>query len=304
MLQLTSTSTILASTAFAAGPWREYYDVSLEDSNNPDWYDPENPVWPETTAFPAGHSPYRAKQEHIAQELIHTTNNIGDPDSELGQTKTHISFPVKNGRYPWLELHHAFLGITPEGLYNELIREIVSLGFIVFYTEPFKSHDPEIVNNYDVWRQAHDWYMVEGPERVYNSSRSYGYTIELDPHRGGFLCHADGCDITKEFAIREPELANLWYFIDPVMDGIQNSETPVQLNDNQIVLVGKTDHCTKCCLMGAYDKDTYNSFSGMKIKTYAEFKDVGQCSLLNWYWAENCSEQLKILNHTIFHIYF
>merc|ERR1711997_402717 len=248
MLQLTSTSTLLASTALASGPWREYREtIDIKDFEDP-WYDPENP-YQETHAFPAGHSPYRAKQEHITQTMIHTTSNIGDPDSELGQTKVHISFPEKTGRYPWIELHHAFLGITPEGLYNELKREIVSLGFIVFYTEPFKSHDPEIVNNYDVWRQAHEYYMTVGPERVFNSSQNYGHLVELDPHRGGFLCHADGCDITKEFAIREPELANLWYFIDPVMDGFQNSDTPVQLNDNQIVLVGKTDHCKKCCCM-------------------------------------------------------
>merc|ERR1712116_51997 len=106
---------------------------------------------------------------------------------------------------------------TPEGMYNELKREIVSLGYIVFYTEPFKSHDPNIVNSYEVWNAAHDYYMNEGPEIVYNSSLRQGMTIELDPHRGGFLCHADGCDITKEFAIRQPDAGNLWYFINPVM---------------------------------------------------------------------------------------
>jgi len=285
--QLASTS-FLATAAYAAEPWREIIEnIDVKDFEDP-WYDPEDPYWASTYAFPQGHSPYRAKQEHITQTMVHTNGVIGDPEDPDGQIDVHISYPLSPGRYPWVELHHAFLGITPESLYNELKREIVSLGYIVFYSEPFKSHEPDIVNSYAVWNAAHDFYMNEGPEIVYNSSLRQGMTIELDPHRGGFLCHADGCDITKEFAIRQPDAGNFWYFIDPVMDGIQNSEEPVVLSDNQIVLVGRTDHCNKCCMYGNYDRDVYESFSGMKIKTYAQFLNVGQCSLLNWYWAESC----------------
>lgn len=275
--------------AAAQAVWREY-SVDLDKGLllSAPGYDPDDPVNPDTYAMPPGHSPYRAKQEHITQEMIHTTYSLGDPESEEGSTKVHISYPSKTGRYPWLELHHAFIGVTPEGFYNELKREIVSLGYIVFYTEPFKSHDPNVVNDYDKWMEAHEYYMNEGPEVVYNSSIRYGKIVELDPYRGGILCHADGCDITKEFAIRNPQVANLFYFIDPVMDGYQNSKTEVQLQDNQIVLVGRTDYCTKCCMDADYDMEVYNSFSGQNIKTYARFAEVGQCSLLNWYWAENC----------------
>merc|ERR1712212_1016697 len=125
--------------AAAQAVWREYrHSVDLDELSTPG-YDPEDPYYDETYAFPPGHSPYRAKQEHITQEMIHTTASVGDPESERGATTVHISFPVMNGRYPWMELHHAFVGVTPEGMYNELIREIVSLGYIVLYSEPFKS---------------------------------------------------------------------------------------------------------------------------------------------------------------------
>jgi len=294
MLRLAGASLLSIALAEKSGKWHELHQIidlkehreHLSLSEEP-WYDPENPIH-ETYAFPEGHSPYRAKFEHIVDTMVHMNMFIGDPDSPNGETAVHISYPLKSGRYPWVDLHHAFQGLTPEGLYNELKREIVSLGFIVFYTEPFKAHDPEIVNDYSVWEDALDFYLTEGPELVYNSSLRQGMSIELDPHRGGILCHAQGCDITKEFAIQQPDIANFYYFVDPVFDGIQNSETEVELKDNQVVLVGKTDHCSKCCMYSNFDEQVFDSFSGMKIKTKGEYYGMGQCSLLNWYWAESC----------------
>jgi hypothetical protein len=296
MLQLAGTSLLSASLALAAKPsWNEIFEKldikehrkHLSVSDEP-WYDPENPYNKETYAFPPGHSPYRAKFEHITDTMAHISGTIGDIDDPNGEIAIHISYPLKTGRYPWVDLHHAFQGITPESLYNELKREIVTLGYIVFYTEPFRAHDPEIVNDYSVWEEAHDFYMAEGPEIVYNSSLRHGMHIELDPHRGGYLCHGDGCDITKEFAIRQPQSAGFYYFVDPVFDGIQNSEVPVELDDNQVVLVGRTDHCSKCCMYANFEEQVFDSFTGMKLKTKGEYYGMGQCSLLNWYWAESC----------------
>jgi len=240
----------------------------------------------ETYQFPTGANPYR----WIMNELFQPRPYHIHVRQDEAPIEGHIMFPNGTGKYPWIDVQHGFLGEFPEMVYSELLATLADMGFVVTYGMPHKAspHEFNSADNFTAWDTWNKWVKENASEYLKEAGAVHDLDIEIDTDYLGLLCHADGCDMTKQFMIDNPQRANAYFFIDPVYS-VDNVDVPVQLNNDQSVIVTQTDLCATCCTANEeFDTRTFNSISGQNLKTYQKFKNKGHCSVFNFWYADNC----------------
>merc|ERR1712178_109495 len=245
----------------------------------------------ETYEFPQNHNPYHYFPNWVDPNVIPQKLHVRQSDTV--PIEGHVIFPNVTGKYPWVDFQHGFLGEFPEIVYSELIHVLVNLGFAVSYGMPHKSNPHEFTpaDNFTAWQTWNTW-VKENINDVIQESLDTGdlvVDVEVDTDKLGLMCHADGCDMTKEFMIQNPSLAEAFFFFDPVYS-YDNVDTKVNLpGRQQSVVVAQSDMCARCCEASEnFDRRTFDSISGMDIKTYQKIANTGHCSAFNYWFLDNC----------------
>lgn len=241
----------------------------------------------ETYQFPSGHDPYRYFLNFVDDPFVAKNIHVRQ---DIAPIEGHIIFPNASGRYPWIDVQHGFLGEFPEFVYGEWLQTLVSLGFIVTYGMPNGNNHHEFnpADNFTAWNTWNTWVRENGNELIQEESAMVGKDVELDVEKLGMVCHADGCDMTKQFMIEHADMAAGYFFLDPVYS-VNNVDTAVTLSGDQTVVVAQTDMCARCCEASEnYDTRTFDSISGQNIKTFQLLKEVGHCSAWNFWFMDNC----------------
>lgn len=225
----------------------------------------------ETYMLPLNADPYDTKNRVVdgynAVGSVHVDHeHWGSPENGW------IYYPNKAGHYPWVDFFSGFYAEFPERIYDELISDIVKMGYIVTYTFPrqgMKDND-----NATMWYNQHKWWRNHASEVVENDVRGRA-KITMDNKLNAFGCHSAGCELVKEVTTIDKNLVKAFVFLDPVfkkagpIDHGYIADEPVELTMDQVVVVQGTALCTRCCTHeNLFDVRTYESFSGMKIKVF------------------------------------
>lgn len=234
----------------------------------------------DTYEFPRGHDPYRDHRNHLTEIFLEA--HITEP------WPVDFFMPNVSGTYPWVEFHHGFGGTFPSGTYWEYMREIAQMGYVVTYTRPHEAHE-DASSNFTIWEEANKFVKEHGSAITSQHSLEQGAGVEvhMDTTKLGFSCHANGCDITKQFANTNPSIASSYNFVDPIFEHFDVDQS-VKLGSHQNVIVQTTDMCGRCCMDSTYSQRLYDSFSGMGAKTFGTLAEAGHCSMLNYFFADNC----------------
>lgn len=240
----------------------------------------------ETYQFPEGHDPYRWLLNFIEQPRPTHTHIRQDRAPIEG----HILCPNATGKYPWIDVQHGFLGEFPEMVYSEWLAELSNLGFIVTYGMPHKSspHEWTSADNFTAWNEWNNWVRENANDVLKEVGMEHDLDLQIDTDYLGLICHADGCDMTKEYMIQNPDRAQGYFFLDPVYS-LDNVDTKVNLKPTQSVIVAQSDMCTRCCESNEdFTQRTFDSISGMEIKTNQLVYEKGHCSAFNYWFVDNC----------------
>jgi len=245
----------------------------------------------ETYQFPQNHDPYRWFLNFVDPNIQAKHLYIRQ---DVAPVEGHFLFPNISGKYPWIDFQHGFLGEFPEMVYSEWITTLVQLGFAVSYGMPHNSnpHDFAPADNFTAWNTWNGWIRDNINDFLVENADEIGKDVQIDVDNLGMMCHADGCDMTKEFMIQYPEIAKAYYFLDPVYS-FDNVDVSVKLDTHQSVVVAQTDMCNQCCEANYnFDTRTFESISGMEIKTFQKLHNKGHCSAFNYWFMDNCRKGL------------
>jgi len=246
-----------------------------------------------THFLPVNADPYD-KSNNIASRV----NSIHIDMAHYGAPENgYIYYPDHPGKYPWIDFFSGFFAAFPELIYDEMIGDIVKMGFVVSYT--FPRHGMDGNDNVTIWLQQNDWYKTHIDTVVQNDSKDRrGHVVEVDVTVNGFASHSAGGELVNEVTIHDPRRVKAFWMLDPVMkqNPIDNTtshgwiaDEPKLLQDDQTVVVMGTSLCKQCCQhANNFDRRTYDSFQGMKIKTFQFLQDHGHCSCLNYVEANSC----------------
>jgi len=235
----------------------------------------------ETYQFPDGKDPYRWFRNDVEPKPLNLHIR-----QDVAPVEGHMMFPNVTGKYPWIDVQHGFLGEFPELVYSEWLATLADMGFVVTYGMPQGMRNP--ADNFTAWDEWNTWVKENANDYLQEAGAIHDLDIEIDTDYLGLVCHADGCDMTKQFMIDNPDRAQGYFFLDPVYS-LDNVDTPVTLNNEQTVVVAQSDMCSRCCIANEdFNQRTFNSISGMNIKTNQLVSEKGHCSPFNYWFNDNC----------------
>ena len=154
----------------------------------------------ETYQFPNGKDPYRWFLNDVEPKPLNLHIR-----QDVAPIEGHMMFPNVTGKYPWIDVQHGFLGEFPELVYSEWLATLADMGFVVTYGMPQGMRNP--ADNFTAWDTWNTWVKENANDYLQEAGAIHDLDIEIDTDYLGLVCHADGCDMTKQFMIDDPNRA-------------------------------------------------------------------------------------------------
>lgn len=241
----------------------------------------------ETYQFPKNANPYQSRHQVTSDILRIDVRRFDEDDTYNAPHYGHIYYPNKPGKYPWIDFFGGFFGAFPTMIYSDLVKDVVSMGFIITATNLHEAHNADN-SNFTMWNEMNHFYREVAPQIV--SDHSQG-TVELDVSLHAEMSHSAGGQIMKQMLMDNPLRALAYYPSDPVMQPGTGDlcDEPINFSGKEVVVVEGSQLCSQCCTARSeYTERFWQALTNYRTKTINDVYEAGHCTILNYVEAESC----------------